>query len=279
MLKTKIFWSLHDYCEERCFYCPSNFWGGDKPRGIVEYIKLVEKAIQHYKNLGKLIDWSFDGGEPLHYFDFPQILKICKEGGGQISLQTNGGKLWLDWWAIEPHIDHLNLTYHHWQNPNLINFIIDIFVQKNKSLSVYIPMRPGHVIDDLPKLKELELKFNIKVNRQILYENCDKRYGMMSYSDEELFAINGQPLIEEKITHSERKQEMLKTDPSYTGMICNAGIERLYINAQGWVKGSLCNDKPLGNIWFEDFIFPNSGHKCGMKVCHFQDDRQITKFI
>lgn len=281
--KTQIFWSLHNYCEARCSYCPALLWGGPEPRDINAYKDIVQRAITHYGNMGRTIDWTFSGGEPLHFHDFPEVLKMCKEAGGNIHLTTNGGKIWLDWWAVEPYIDHLNLSYHYWQNPHLIKFIIDIFKTKNKSYQIQIPIRPSHFEEDIARVNDVENTFNITVNKQILYNNAAYNFGMFDYSDEQLRILRGEEAVVERkyyenTSHHQKNEDMKLKDPSYSGMWCNAGIEVLYITQEGWAKGSECNDRPLGNIWFDDFKFPMTGHKCGLVVCHYHNDRNITKY-
>lgn len=279
--KTKIYWNLHNFCEAQCSYCPSKLWGGSEPRHISEYMDRVKKAIIHYDSLGKQIDWFFTGGEPLHYFDFPEILKICKENGGTIDLTTNGGKIWLDWWAVEPHIDNLNLSYHYWQNPNLIKFILDIFKTKNKSFTVHIPIRPTHFEEDMERVFNIENTFDIIVSKQILYKYADPGHGMFEYTKEQLGIIKGEVAIKEqefrKLDYAEQQSQMVIAHPSYTGMICSAGIDALYITEEGWVTGSQCGNRNLGNIWAESFQFPVMGHKCGMVYCFAPNDKFLTK--
>ena len=148
MLETKIHWQVSDYCTAGCTYCPKTYWGGEKPRDILEYVRVTKKIIDHYTSLNRRIIWHFTGGDPLEMFDFPMVLKMCKEANGDITIDTNGGKLWMDWWAIEPHVDYLNLTYHYWQNPNLIKFILQTFIAKEKSFSITVPIRPDFFEND-----------------------------------------------------------------------------------------------------------------------------------
>lgn len=280
--KTRIYWNLHNYCEAQCSYCPSKLWGGPEPRHITEYMERVKKAIIHYDGLGKKIDWFFTGGEPLHYFDFPEILKICKENGGTIDLTTNGGKMWLDWWAIEPHVDFLNLTYHYWQNPNLFKFIVDTFKLKNKPFQIHIPIRPDYFDADMDRVYDIENTFQIQVSKQLLYKFADPGHGMFPYTDEQLRTIRGEQAVIDKKWHetaniAEKQQDMIKTHPSYTGMLCSAGIDSLYITEEGWVTGSQCANRGLGNIWHDNFEFPNSGHRCGMMYCFAPNDKLLIK--
>jgi len=299
-LRTKINWMLNDYCTASCSYCPTRFYGGEMPRGILEYMEVTKKIIDHYDSLDRKIDWFFDGGEPLDMFDFPMMLKLCKERGGNIDLKTNGGKLWLDWWAIEPHIDSLHLSYHYWQNPNLIRFIIQAFQKANKPINLIVPIRPDHFNEDMQRAKDVETEFNIVVSKTVLYIEADNSIGMFPYTQKQLRTMSGDVGTESGITRNkkrvfknklvkeqkffkdnnfkERNEIKVLENPSYSGMLCNAGIERLIISHNGWATGSWCNDKSFGSIWDKDFVFPVAPHSCGMQVCSNDQDRAITKF-
>ena len=124
-LITHIHWDLNDFCKSECSYCPTRLRGGAEPPETKDYVRVANLLIDAYKNMGREITWSFDGGEPLDMNDIVVLLKLCRTNGKYMELTTNGGKLWMDWWAIEPYVDKLNLTYHYWQNPSLINYIIE----------------------------------------------------------------------------------------------------------------------------------------------------------
>lgn len=282
-LKTQINWMLHDYCTSECSYCPTQLRGGLLPRGILEYTAITQKLINHYDSLGRKIDWTFNGGEPLDMFDFPMMLKLCKENGGTIDLTTNGGKLWLDWWAIEPHIDSLHLSYHYWQNPKLINFIIQAFQKAGKSIDIVVPMRPDYFEEDLRRALDIESEFNIIVSKSILYKEANQSFGMYLYEDRQLRIMQGEELVQEhkhqhEITFAERFEERASASPSFTGQLCNLGIERLTISHTGWVRGSTCNTAQFGNIWDSNFELPTTPSRCVMVSCLDGTDQQITKF-
>jgi len=282
-LTTQISWMLHDHCTASCTYCPTRLRGGPLPRGILEYIAITTKIIDHYDSLNRKINWTFDGGEPLDMFDFPMMLKLCKERGGNIELVTNGGKLWLDWWAIEPHVDQLHLTYHYWQNPKLIQFIIQAFQKANKHIDIIVPMRPDYFEEDLKRALDIESEFNITVSKSILYKESDQSLGMFSYDDQQLRIMRGEEFVQDnqdrhEITFAERFEKVVNVSPSYTGQLCNLGIERLTISHTGWVRGSNCNTAHFGNIWNADFHLPTGPQPCVMVACTDGSDQQITKF-
>ena len=282
-LKTNINWMLHDHCTSECTYCPIRFRGGELPRGILEYMEVTKKIIDHYDALGRKIDWTFGGGEPLDMFDFPMMLKLCKEQGGTINLTTNGGRLWLDWWAIEPHIDTLHLSYHYWQNPNLIRFIIQAFQKAGKHIDIMVPMRPNYFDDDLARALAVESEFNIVVSKCVLYKEAEQAIGMYPYTEEQLRIMRGEELVQEynheqETTFGERHEERVNANPSYTGMLCNLGIEKLTISHTGWVRGSNCNSPLFGNIWNGTLGLPTGPERCVMMACVDGSDQQITKF-
>ena len=282
-MRTKINWSLNNFCTAQCTYCPSRYWGGSTPREIVEYLDITNKIISHYKSMDREIDWTFTGGEPLDMFDFPMVLKLCKENGGNIKLMSNGGKLWLDWWAIEPRVDALTLTYHYWQHPPLIKFILDTFQKKGKPVTVIVPIRPDFFEEDIQRALSIESDYNTIVEKSVLYNEADSNGGMFVYTDQQLRIMRGEELVQEKqhfkeTTFTERFEEKIAITPSYAGMHCNAGIDVLNISYDGWATGSDCNNRPLGNIWLDDFQLPNDPHTCAMMACISANDQKIIKF-
>lgn len=282
-LYTKIFWNLHNYCRARCSYCPTRFWNGIDNKNIDLYLEKVYFILKHFESLGYVIEWTFDGGEPLEIAGFPKLLKVCKENNGKITLNTNGGYQWLDWWAIEPNVDCLNLTYHYWQNFNLVKYIIQSFEKNNKNVNILAPVRPDYFDEDLNRIEQLEKETNLKVNKIELYKDSSQTIGMYEYTNEQLFRLKGQSLVDhaehlKNTSFAERTEHEILINPSFTGKSCNTGIERLYISHDGWVSGSNCNNTHLGNIW-QNISLPISASICKMQSCVNSDDQQITKFL
>lgn len=282
-LKTAIHWNLNNYCKSECSYCPSSLRGGEEPRDIEEYKRIAQLIIDSYTKMGRTIEWTFNGGEPLDNDYFPSLLKLCKENGNHITLHTNGGRLWLDWWAIEPYVDCLHLTYHYWQNSALIKYIVTEFQKNNKFPNIVVPIRPDHFDEDLERALDIEKTFGVIVSKSVLYNNADAVGGMFPYTEQQLRIMRGEDLVVEhqhfeSTTHDQRYQETYSSNPSFTGQMCNAGIECLNIGHLGWVSGSDCNNIPLGNIWENGWIPPTIPQKCGMISCISSNDQRITKF-
>lgn len=317
-LITNIHWDLNDYCKSECEYCPPRLRGGEEPHETKDYVRIANLLIDSYAKMGREISWVFNGGEPLDMDDIVVLLKLCRTTGTWMTLNTNGGKLWMDWWAIEPYVDDLVLTYHYWQNPKLINYIIETFQSKNKKLSVTVPIRTGEFFDqDMARAAEVENKFKIKVGRSALYHYADKNGGFLyEYSRDQMYLMSGMtppkpppkiekpvivtpPTIEKPVvvtppppvptlvkeevarkttTWEQRHIAIQNSSPVFTGQLCNVGIERLHITHQGWVSGSVCNNQPLGNIWHDGWLPPSGPQVCTKISCTDAFDQKITKF-
>jgi hypothetical protein len=215
-------------------------------------------------------------------FDFPSVLKLCKEHNGTIDITTNGGKLWLDWWAIEPNVDTLHLTYHYWQNPNLARFIIQTFTSKNKPFEVTVPIRKTQFDEDMNRADELEQVTGISVKRSPLYTMFDPNMGMIDYTVPQLTRLFGEEWVKQYITKpvptfAEAHTTLIQQSPVFTGRLCNVGIEKLNISATGWVSGSNCNTAHLGSIW-GGLELPTGPQPCKMQACTSHEDQLITKF-
>jgi len=188
MLKTKIIWTIYSYCKSRCSYCPSQNWNANKPDDVEKYLQFVKYTNTHYGKMGRSIDWYFDGGEPLDFIEFSKILKECKTENNNIEVNTNGGSLWMDWWTLEPYVDKLNLSYHYWQNPSLINYIIEMFLEKKKSIKLIVPIRADYFQNDYNRALDLENRYKIVVSKQYL-NNED-------YSDDQKIILLGKEEFE-----------------------------------------------------------------------------------
>ena len=306
-LTTKINWILNDYCKAQCSYCPTQISGGGLPAETKDYIRVANIIIDSYKAVGREIDWTFTGGEPLDMNDIVVLLKLCRTNGRSMTLHTNGGKLWMDWWAIEPYVDVLNLTFHYWQQPALMKYIIDTFRNKNKSLNITAPIRPDHFKEDLNRVLLLEDMADILVLKTLLYREADQTIGMFNYNVDDLCTLDlyNQPkaarvrIVEENRTRTkpgpltpsakqkiyidntswnDRHTTVFNSNPSYTHQLCNAGVEFLNIGAQGWVSGSVCRNITLGNVWHDGWSLNVAPQRCTMISCIHESDRRITKF-
>jgi hypothetical protein len=300
-LITDIVWNLNDYCKSECSYCPISLRGGSEIPETADYLRIARLLVNTYKQMGRDINWIFNGGEPLDMNDIVTLLKVCRQDSRSMTLHTNGGRLWLDWWAIEPYVDNLHLTYHYWQNPALIKYILDTFQNKNKNFKISVPIRPDFFDEDIERAIAIEQQHKVVVGKTVLYKDARGDSTMFSYTKEQLAIMSGAKIVKdtpveikkeiiktaslvkekeyvESTTWNERYKKIYSSNPVYTGQLCNVGIEKLNISHHGWVSGSDCNNQPLGNIWQENWQPPNTPQKCSMIACVSKSDQKITKF-
>lgn len=281
--QVEIYWEVTNYCKGECSYCPSKFWGKPISKSITEYITAAKNIIEHYEKLGIEIRWHFNGGEPLDFFDFPELLKLCSQHSSSINLESSGGKMWLNWWAVEPYITHLKLNIHYWQNLNLIKFIIQVFKEKNKKINICAPIRHDYFDIDLQRVKDIENEFNIKIKKFPLYLNNEYIAGLYPYTKTQLEVFFDKEYIgktldfKKNMSFAEKNQVAMTSNPSYTGWKCSTGLENLYIDSEGWMNGSHCGNTSFGNI-FASFELPIEPQVCKMISCISDRDQKITKF-
>ena len=252
------------------------FWNGEEPTDIDKYLTFIRYANDHYGKMSRSINWYFDGGEPLDFIEFNKIVKECKTNFNKIEVSTNGGSLWMDWWALEPYIDTLNLSVHYWQNEFLINYIIENFLKKKKSIKVIVPIRAKYFYYDFQKAQDIEKRYNISVIKQ--------RLDNEEYTDDQQIILLGKEGFEnlkKKVIKwwTTHREEFLSNHPILTGKKCNEGIEILKINEQGWANGADCGNTSFGNIWNKNFKLPNDPQICKVMACIEPNDQWITKFI
>lgn len=283
-MRTDIHWELNNYCTGGCSYCPSRFWGGEIPASGSDFVRVAKEIIEHYSLMGRKLDWHFGGaGEPLEFFDLPEVMKLCKQSEGTIELFTNGGKMWLDWFAIEPNVDNLHLTYHYWQNPNLIKFIIQAFQKKSKPFEIMVPIRPDHFDADWNRVDSVEQEFGISVRKLPLYKEAAMDQGLFPYTEDQLIRLFGIEWVEARKqetpkTFQEIRQAIIEVSPSYTGRRCNVGIERLHIGHNGFTYTTDCGILGCGNVWDGTMRLPTEPTVCNRSVCASGADQAITKF-
>lgn len=289
MHKSKVIWELSDYCTFNCVYCPPKFKSGEiyYPTDIyIDAIKLIQET--RY-GLVDSIDWQIKGGDPLIFPNIGQLLKQMKKQPSIIELHSSGGDNWFDIMGIVDHIDYLKLTTHYWQNPSVFNFILDYFQEKQKKLTVTVPLFPGKIIESKEKVREL-LALGFDAKEQILRDKNLLNY-WEGYAQSDINLIEGRRADQDPVKY-EVKYDVKQTaviipdstyvdlskvptdgSPSYTGKLCYAGIDYLEINSKGFVSGSKCRGRTMGNIFEEGWRPAGVPFACPMLFCRDKDDQ------
>jgi organic radical activating enzyme len=280
--QAEIYWHLTDICDTDCNYCPSRLRAGKNKRTTEEYLTVIEKLQEsRYQNAESII-WKINGGEPLQFPGLNQLLKKIKSKPCTVRLDTSGGATWFDLIETKDYIDHYKLTHHKWQNISVLNFIVDFCNENNKRLDIVVPLNPGQIFEDREKIKELKNQ-GLVAYEQILYSDPRNRGDFWDgYSSVDINRILYRPddwtppppEPDNGPIYVDHSQPPKDNSPSYTGQGCYAGVDYIYISHLGYVAGSECGGRDLGNVFDTNWKAPSSAFPCSMNYCRSDIDRK-----
>lgn len=277
MKTLEIRWKLNSYCEYNCEYCLNKWSGGELDKSLDQYFDVVDK-LQHTRyQHGDRIKWVIGGGEPLHFPNLNLLLRKIKEKNSYIRLDTSGGDSWFGIMEIINYIDYLKVTHHHWQNPSVLEYIIDICKENNKKIRILVPLLPGKIKEGRAKVQELS-DMGIGSEEQILTKE-DGNY-WTGYSIKDINLLEGRseddprPIIVNQPVYEPLNEPPKDNSPSYTGKQCYAGVDYLLINNKGFAVGSECGGRDIGNVFSENWQAPAGSFACPMMWCRSINDKK-----
>lgn len=281
---SEVFWHLTDYCDQECSYCPPRYRGGLVTKSTEEYIAVIEKIQRSRYTFADKIRWNLSGGEALALNDIHVILKTMKSKESFVKIETAGGSSWFDYMAIQDYIDQITLTYHHWQNPSVANYIIDFCQSNDKIIKVKVPYYPGKVKEQMILIDELNSRgiyakgFPLHVDARSGNELID------GYSAGEINLVNDLP---EDYVKPPKKIDPNAPDPNWIdpnippkptekqslGHECYAGVDYMYISHKGYANGSNCGARTLGNVFDPEWEPVSNSFACPMFWCRSKNDK------
>ena len=293
-VESEIFWHVTDYCNQECSYCPPRYRGGLVTRSTEEYIAVIEKIQANKYLFADKIKWSLSGGEALALDDIGRILRTMKSKESFIKIETSGGNSWFDYMAIQEYIDQITLTYHHWQNSSVVNYIIDFCQTNDKIIKIKVPYYPGKVKEQMAIIEDL--------NNQGIYTggmalHVDARHGnalINGYSAVEINLMNGlsedwapppapPPVpIDPNAPDPNWKDPNIPPSPTEKqslGRECYAGMDYMYISHKGYANGSDCGGRALGNVFDAEWQPVSTSFDCPMFWCHSSNDKKKIRII
>ena len=291
--EAEVNWKLNSHCKFDCVYCPSQWRGGELDKTLDQYLHIV-KSLQdtRYKEAEK-IKWVIGGGEPLHFPNLSVILQQIKSKNSYVKLETSGGDTWFNLLEIADYIDDLVLTHHYWQNTSVLNFIVDLCKDKNIKLKIIVNFMTGKILENKELIATLRDQGIDVEGKQVT--NITPDYSLWhGYTREDINLMAGRRADEDApIVHFDGPalkppsgpvyQDLTKppvdNTPSYTGKMCFAGVDVLYIDHKGWAKGSDCNSRNIGNVFETDWSAPNGPHACSITYCRSSNDRQKIRIL
>lgn len=306
LLRLELFFS--NQCNYKCWYC---FPGSNEGTHLWPDLNLITK------NLSALLDYyttNLDkklflihiiGGEPTLWKELGEFIKYFKEHYNCIISTSSNGSRTLRWWNEFGHyFDHVSLSVHHERaDTNHIIDVADILYNKNVWVNANVLIDPNNwskclkIIDDLKNSKKRWPISALAVDHNSLtYTDEQKRFFKYSLKRipwpsyyikckrfphilPSLYFLDG---FEKKVPHNWLKMNDLN---KFNGWSCNIGIDTVYIDKLGLIRGScgstLYNEKSFYNIFEKDFkekfnpiLAPTV---CKIDLCQGMPETNISK--
>lgn len=263
-----IYWTLTDFCNFRCNYCPPHLHSGHFQSGKApgfptdeQITAFLDLLIKEYLP-GKQLSLSLGGGEPTLHPMFPTIIERMSPFG-ETSVTTNGGR-GIEWWQSLPKLpDRVVISLHHeFTKLDKINEISHFLVNAGVNLTYNLSCDPGNWNDAVSMYEGLDDDLKCYVQPKVLNYIGGTR-GTYPYTKEQNEWIRAiqQKFVKNHNLKSKRQIRLLPTviyeDKSsqkitnlaeltlnnqhiYTGWECHAGQNTFNIHFDGIVYSSVC---------------------------------------
>jgi MoaA/NifB/PqqE/SkfB family radical SAM enzyme len=302
-----IYWTLTDFCNFKCNYCPKNLHSGNYSRGLLPGFPTDEEIEKFLDDLGskhlkgrKLLV-LLSGGEPTLHPMLPRIIERLKEYDSHIGITTNGSKSEEFWKSILP-VSGVTLSIQpEFTNIDRVNRISKTILDSGTSLGFNLSCDPKNwdrmlkLYDGLDDdLKELVFP---KVLNYIGNEHKDKNRKNYEYEpyqerwmEERIkdckFTIKQNPTPASRIIFSDSTtfefsgnaqlaELTLNGWNKMEGWDCNVGWESISIHYNGNVFAGVCKIKKLGRI--TEFELETNPITCTIPYCVCPADLRVNK--
>lgn len=299
---------LSDYCNYQCWYCSDEFhsktvqWPSLDPL-LPNFLYLLD----YYKAIGKKrFILHIGGGEPSLWPGLVEFVKSIKAHADCIvSLTTNGSRT-VRWWEENAkHFDHIAISVHHEKaDPTHIAQVGDVIYKNRVPLWSSVLMDPNHwdkCVSIIETLKNSRYKWSISAT-QVHYHTVNYTQEQKKFLENK--SCRGNSLFYEfvvnrrvpryprpRIFYKDKSKKvsehwlLLNGFNNFKGWLCNVGVDTVFINKEGYLKGS-CGNTLYGedfyfNIYRDDFkeIFKPDIKPviCDMSRCICQPEVNCTK--
>lgn len=284
--RIKVEWNLGKRCNLDCDYCPSSIHDNFSPHTDIEILK---SAVDKLANTGKNIRISLTGGEPSVHPKISELAEYIKSKDiSWLSMTTNGLRpaSWYD--QQQDFFDQFVFSLHYGKfHEDIFQNILEFFSVRNGNTRILVHVMAHHkhmplVMSDVNQMKFFNIPYVIRRIRWT--EGNHDLFDDMRYEPNDLLWIKdmiatAHPncLVNDDIPM--HANDIIKMNwNKFKGWSCNAGLESLMINWDGTVYRATCRvgDK-LGNIYNDDFVFPQDPVICTRNFCTCEADIPLTK--
>ena len=299
-----VLWTLTDFCNFRCSYCPDKLHNGTYANGnrlgfpTNEEIDLFIDRLLLLKG-DRLLSVCISGGEPTLHPYYAHIVSRLHPYG-IIETITNGSRNF-DWWTNLPALpDKLIISLHNeWSKIDKLNQTAEYLLDKGVDVSFNMMCDPAQWERTKAMYDQLTPRLKTDVNGKILTDhsgNAERDGQLFAYSKEQISFIKEiektapagprrfSVSMRSHITYNDGSQEEMSNpfmlvnnnQHSFKGWKCSAGSNGIAVHFDGNVYAGNCRVERLGRI--TDFNLKQDYLTCPRQYCKTAFDLPLDKF-
>jgi organic radical activating enzyme len=298
-----VYWTLTDFCNFRCNYCPTELHSGDFKSGrkpgypTDSEIQLFLDRLINIHARDKLLRVCISGGEPTLHPMYEEIVNVLHPHG-TVETITNGSRS-VEWWHQLKHLpDKITMSLHAgWTKINKINELGEFLLDSNVHVAYNMMCDPGNWASVQAMYQQLTPRLQAQVNAKIL---TDHSGGVndgqpWEYFPEQIEYIKSiaSLAVPNRRRFSNPKASMMVYDDgssaplqnpfnlvntnqhSFKGWECSAGTTGIAISFDGYAYGANCRLFKLGRL--DTFELLNQNIICPRRWCKTASDIPLPK--
>jgi hypothetical protein len=306
-----IDWTLGNFCNFKCSYCPDNLHNNSNPMVEIEKVKkFVKLMFGHYaKHLNKkYFVFNLMGGEPTLWKSIEPFIIWVKEYSkdlgivSYIEVLTNASRT-LRWWNdYVKYFDFIKITHHtEFANPIHTRTVADLAIDNGINATVQVTMIPAlwnNCIEHLDQIKQSKHEFQIDVKPLRLdfgphlydYTSDQLAFFKKLYRKNNIksrlsgsIGMGSKFLFPDNTEKQIRYQDLISNkENSWVDWKCWAGLDILTIRSDGSLRmGGACLMKDNGffdkKITDDDIVFRIDPIICKQQWCSCSPDMETRK--
>lgn len=305
----QVTWIINNICSNTCSYCLPSLFAGTNHGYKWENAK---RFVLHILNTHKRSHWSISGGEPTMSPFFKELVQMIYNSGSTVGITTNGVKPVHYLVDVAPYLNYMAFSYHpeYSDDSSIIEKLLATNYYTNSSVRVMLPAneplwsKSKEFIRRLRKLQAISYEC-VKVLRYednsgpTAFETYDYSPDQLQFFESTEFRMqmkapnylmpkNNVPIdgefhqVDNKIYSHPEVNSVDYINQGYgnfKGWSCNAGLESVFVGADGRVQTANCtNDEQIGHINEpENIKWPTKPTTCKLDICHCATDFILSK--
>ena len=297
-----VYWTLTDFCNFRCNYCPAKLHSGDFAQGRKQGFPTDDDINQFIDNLinkhlqGRKLHLVLSGGEPTLHPMYATIIERLTPHG-IVYTNTNGSR-GVEWWATLPVLpQQVTISLHpEFSKVDKINEVAQFLLSKDIQVRFNLSCDPAHWTETMALLNNLDDNLKVLAIPKVLNHLESDRSNYEYTSEQTEWMANQQRFYSNnkgdrrpdlsiapyafyddgtsRPLHNLAKLTMNK-EHAFKGWACTAGNTSINAHFDGNVWGSICKIANLGRL--ESFELLQEPLECKYDYCTCPGDILIDK--